>query len=266
MILNSIIMIGVFGGSGFYSLLDSPEIREVETPHGKPSSKITVGKIAAKDIAFIARHGERHQYPPHKIPYKANIWAFKELGVDRIIAPSAVGSLKKEIKPGEFLVPDQFVNFTRRDDTFYNDETVHIASHEPYCPELREMLITAAKEMQLPVHNKGTVVVINGPRFASHAESHMFRALGFDIINMTQYPECVLAREQEICYANISIVTDYDTGVKDDTAIKPVSIEEVLRVFKENNEKIKQLIFNLVPKISRERSCICAIALQGARL
>jgi len=116
------------------------------------------------------------------------------------------------------------------------------------------------------VHNKGTVVVINGPRFASHAESNMYRQMGFDIINMTQYPECVLAREQEICYANISIVTDYDTGVKDDPTIKPVTIEEVLRVFKENNDKIKQLIFNLVPQIAKERSCICATALQGARL
>lgn len=259
-------MIGVFGGSGFYSLLDNPVVKELETPFGKPSSKITIGKIGNADVAFIARHGERHQYPPHKIPYKSNIWAFKELGVSRIIAPSAVGSLKKEIKPGSFLVPDQFVNFTRRDDTFYNDETVHIASHEPYCPDMRKLLIDTATEMHLPVHNRGTVVVINGPRFASHAESTMYRQLGFDIINMTQYPECVLAREQEICYANISIITDYDTGVKDDPSIKPVTIEEVLRVFKENNEKIKKLIFNLVPKIVSERSCVCATALQGARL
>ncbi|MBI2075967.1 MAG: S-methyl-5'-thioadenosine phosphorylase [Candidatus Aenigmarchaeota archaeon] len=259
-------MIGVFGGSGFYSLLENPEAREIETPYGRPSSKVTVGKIAGRDVAFIARHGERHQYPPHKIPYKANIWAFKELGVSRIIAPSAVGSLKKEIKPGEFLVPDQFVNFTRRDDTFYDNETVHIASHEPYCPELRQLLISAAKTMGLPVHEKGTIVVIQGPRFATHAESGMYRSMGFDIINMTQYPECILAREQEICYANISIVTDYDTGVKDDPAIKPVSIEEVLRVFDQNNEKIKKLIFNIVPKISKERKCICASALQGARL
>lgn len=259
-------MIGIFGGSGFYSLLENPEVREIETPHGKTSSNTTIGKIGSTDVAFIARHGEKHQYPPHMIPYKSNIWAFKELGVDRIIAPSAVGSLKKEIKPGEFLVPDQFVNFTRRDDTFYDNETVHIASHEPYCPELRKLLISTGKEMGLPVHSKGTVVVIQGPRFASHAESNMFRALGFDIINMTQYPECVLAREQEICYANISIVTDYDTGVKGDSAVKPVTIEEVLRVFKANNEKIKKLIFSIVPKISKERNCICATALEGARL
>jgi len=259
-------MIGVFGGSGFYSLLENPAVKEMETPYGKPSSKVTIGKIGNHDVAFIARHGERHQYPPHAIPYKANVWAFKELGVTRIIAPSAVGSLKKEIKPGEFLVPDQFVNFTRRDDTFYHDQTVHIASHEPYCPDMRKLLIESGKSMGLSIHENGTVVVINGPRFASHAESVMYRQLGFDIINMTQYPECILAREQEICYANISIVTDYDTGVKDDPAVRPVSIEEVLRVFKANNEKIKQLIFNLVPKIAKERNCICATALSGARL
>ncbi len=259
-------MIGIFGGSGFYSLLENAVSKDVETPFGKPSSRITIGKIGGRDVAFIARHGEKHQFPPHKIPYKANIWAFKELGVDRIISPSAVGSLKKEIKPGEFLVPSQFVNFTRRDDTFYHDETVHVAFHEPYCPELRQLLISTAKTMGLSVHEKGTIVVIQGPRFASHAESNMFRAMGFDIINMTQYPEVVLAREKEMCYANISIITDYDTGVKDDPTIKPVTIEEVLRVFKANNEKIKKMIFELVPKIPESRKCICASALDGARL
>ncbi len=259
-------MIGIFGGSGFYSLLENAVSKDVETPFGKPSSGIAIGKIGDRDIAFIARHGERHQYPPHKIPYKANIWAFKELGVDRIISPSAVGSLKKDVKPGDFLVPSQFVNFTHRDDTFYHDETVHVAFHEPYCPELRSMLVKTASGMGMPVHDGGTVVVIQGPRFASHAESIMFRTLGFDIINMTQYPEVVLAREQEMCYANISIVTDYDTGVKDDPSIRPVTIEEVLRVFRANNEKIKKMIFELVPKIPRERSCICASALEGAKL
>ncbi len=259
-------MIGVFGGSGFYSLLENPETKEAATPYGKTSSEITIGKIGGKDVAFIARHGTKHEYPPHRIPYKANVWAFKELGVTRIISPSAVGSLKKEIKPGEFLVPDQFVNFTRREDTFFDSETVHIASHEPYCPELRKLLAESGKGMGLPVHEKGTVVVIQGPRFATHAESQMFREMGFDIINMTQYPEAVLAREQEMCYANISIVTDYDTGVKDDASIRPVTIEEVLRVFRENNEKIKKLIFDIVPKISKERKCICSTALEGARI
>ena len=259
-------MIGVFGGSGFYSLLQDAETREMVTLYGKPSSKITIGKIGNKDVAFIARHGERHQLPPHKIPYKANIWAFKDLGVKRIIAPSAVGSLKKEIAPGDFLVPDQFVNMTHgRDDSFYHSETVHISAAEPYCPELRRLIIEEGKNNGLKIHEKGTSVIINGPRFASRAESDFFRTLG-DIINMTQYPEMMLAREQEICYANISLITDYDTGLKDDPTIKPVTIEEVLRVLNENNEKIKKLIFDMVPKIPDERKCVCSNALQGAKI
>jgi len=259
-------MIGVFGGTGFYSLLENPEQREMVTVYGKPSSKITIGKIGDKDVAFIARHGERHQYPPHRIPYKANIWAFKDLGVDRIVAPSAVGSLKKEIAPGEFLVPDQFVNMTHgRDDSFYHDETVHISVADPYCPELRRLIIEAGKG-NLKMHEKGTTVIINGPRFSSRAESDFFRFQGWDIITMTQYPENILAREQQICYANISLITDYDTGLKGDPTIKSVTIEEVLRVLNENNEKIKKLIFEIIPKIPSERSCVCATALEGAKI
>ncbi len=259
-------MIGIFGGSGFYSLLEGAEQREMITLYGRPSSKITIGKIDGMDVAFIARHGEKHQYPPHKIPYKANIWAFKDLGVKRIIAPSAVGSLKKNIAPGEFLVPDQFVNMTHgRDDSFYHDKAVHISSAEPYCPELRQLIIEQGKNNGLKIHEKGTAVIINGPRFASRAESDFFRSLG-DIINMTQYPEMVLAREQEICYANISLITDYDSGLKDDPSIRPVTIEEVLRVLNENNEKIKKLLFDIIPKISGERSCVCASALEGAKI
>lgn len=259
-------MIGVFGGSGFYSLLEQAEIKAMETPYGKPSSEVTVGKIGDRDIAFIARHGTKHQYPPHKIPSKANLWAFKELGVNRIIAPAAVGSLKAEVKPGEFLVPDQLVNFTRREETFYDGpETTHISFAEPFCPELREILIQSANELKLPLHKKGTVVVVQGPRFSSKAESEFFRNQGWDTINMTLYPECVLARELEMCYASILIITDYDTGLKDDPTIAPVTIEEIVRVFNQNNERVKNLIFKMVPLISEERKCSCGKALEGAR-
>jgi 5'-methylthioadenosine phosphorylase len=260
-------MIGIFGGSGFYSLMDDAKKKIVNTPFGVPSSPVMTGKIGEKEVAFIARHGEKHECPPHKIPYKANIWAFKDLGVNRIISPAAVGSLKPEIKPGDFLVPDQFVNLTHvRDDTFYHGpETVHISSADPYCPDLRSLLIKHGKKQKLPVHEKGTVVVIEGPRFATRAESNLYRQNGWDIINMTQYPENILAREQEICYANISIVTDYDTGVKGDLSIKPVSIEEVIRVFKENNEKIKQLLKNIIPEIPDKRTCGCKNAMENAR-
>lgn len=260
-------MLGVFGGSGLYSLIENPETKEVETPYGKTSSKIHVGKISNVDVAFIARHGEKHEIPPHKIPYRANVWAFKELGVDRIISPGAVGSLKKEIKPGDFLIPDQFVSFTHRDDSFYDGpKTVHISSADPYCPELRDMIIKECKANNYNVHNKGTVVVIQGPRFASRAESAFYRKQGWDIINMTMYPEVILARELEICYANIAIITDYDTGLKEDPNIKPVNIQDALAVFKKNNEKIKKLIFDLAPKIPRKRTCICAKALEGAEI
>ncbi|MEM7819273.1 MAG: S-methyl-5'-thioadenosine phosphorylase [Candidatus Aenigmatarchaeota archaeon] len=259
-------MIGIIGGSGFYSLLENVEEKDIETPYGRPNSLISIGKISGKDVAFLPRHGKKHEYPPHKIPYKANIYALKKLGVTRIIAPASVGSLKKEIRPGEFLVPDQFVNFTHRDDTFYNEnETTHISSAEPFCPELRELLIKTAKDLNLTVHNKGTVVVIQGPRFSTKAESEFYRKNNWDIINMTIYPELILAREMEICYANISIVTDYDAGLKDDPTIKPVTFNEVVRVFNENNEKLKKLIFELIPKILEKRSCICSKALEEAR-
>ena len=260
-------MIGIFGGSGFYNLLSNSEIVEIETAFGAPSSPVTVGKIGNRDVAFIARHGLQHEFPPHRIPFKANILAFKELGVNQIIAPAAVGSLKKEIEPGHFVIPDQFVNFTtKRDDTFYEERPVtHIGSSEPYCPHLRQLLIDSAAKMQLPVHDKGTVVVIEGPRFASKAESNFYRNQGWDIINMTQYPEMMLARELEICYANISVVTDYDTGIKDDPSINSVTLDDVMKVFAENNQKVKNLLYEIIPSMPDKRTCICARALEGSR-
>jgi 5'-methylthioadenosine phosphorylase len=259
-------MIGVFGGSGFYSLLRDAEIVDMDTAFGKPSSPVTVGTIGRKEVAFIARHGLNHEYPPHKIPYKANIIAFKELGVDRIIAPTAVGSLKQSIEPGHFLVPDQFVNFTRRDDTFYEERPVtHISSAEPYCPELRNIIIESLNRNGMIVHDKGIAVIIEGPRFASRAESDFFRSNSWDIINMTQYPEMVLARELEICYANISIITDYDAGIKGDPTVKAVLLDDVVRVFQENNEKLKSLLYDIIPSIPDHRTCICSHALEGSR-
>lgn len=243
-------------------------MKNIDTPYGKTSSDITVGTVGGKKVAFIARHGAKHQYPPHKVPYKANIYALKQLGVTHIIAPAAVGSLKAGIKPGDFLVPDQFVNMTHgRDDTFYHGpETTHVSAADPYCRVLRNLLIDEGRKHGFKIHDEGTVVVIQGPRFASKAESEMFRKMGFDIINMTQYPECILARELEMCYANISIVTDYDAGLKSEPNIKPVTTDEVVKVFARNNEKLKKLLFEIIPKIPEERNCICKEALKGARL
>jgi 5'-methylthioadenosine phosphorylase len=260
-------MIGVFGGSGFYSFLDKSEVIETETPFGKPSSPITIGKLGEKEVAFIARHGLQHEFPPHRIPYRANMYAFKELGVKRVLAPISVGSLRRHIEPGHFLVPDQFVNFTRRDDTFYEERPVtHISMAEPYCHDLRSLIIETAHLLNLPLHGSGTMVVIEGPRFSSRAESNFYHNQGWDVVNMTQYPEVVLARELEICYASVALITDFDAGIKGDPAIRPVAADDVMRTFSENNEKLKKLIFEVIPKIPEIRQCACRNAIEGSRI
>ncbi len=260
--------IGIIGGTGFYKFLEKVEKIRIDTPYGAPSAAISLGNLDHVRVAFLPRHGEKHEYPPHKIPYLANLWALKELGVKRIIAPCAVGSLQAHIKPGDFVFCDQFINFTKdRRDTFYDGPiTTHISSADPYCPELRAIAIDAAKKLNLSHHEKGTVVVIQGPRFSTRAESRFFKNQGWEIINMTQYPECVLAREKEICYLNISLVTDYDVGLEGDPKIKPVSHSEVVKVFSENLEKLKELIKYMAPKIPKDRKCICSQALKDARI
>lgn len=258
-------MIGIFGGSGFYSLLDNAETVVRETPFGAPSSPITLGTIGRQEVAFIARHGLHHEYPPHKIPYKANLYAFRELGVSRVIAPAAVGSLKADISPGTFVMPDQFINFSSRDDTFFNEVPVtHVSAADPYCPELRKLLLDMGKNLGLPVRDSGTVVVINGPRFASRAESAFYQSLG-DVINMTQYPELILAREMEMCYASVCLVTDYDVGVKHDDSVKPVSAQDVGTAFRDNSEKLKRLILDCIPNVPAARECSCKNSLENAR-
>ena len=260
-------LIGVIGGSGFYSLLENAETVNIETPHGWPSSHIAIGELAGKKVAFLARHGFKHEFPPHKIPYKANMWALHDLGCRQIISATAVGSLKAHIKPGEFVVPDQFVNLTSgRDDTFYHGpETTHVSSADPYCPVLRNLLINVADAAGLRVHPAGTIAVIQGPRFDTKAESAFYSGQGWDIINMTQYPEAALARELEMCYANISLITDYDAGLKDDPNLPAVTLEEVLRVFDANNARLRLLIKDMIPHVPVDRNCSCGRALQGAK-
>ncbi len=258
--------IGIIGGTGFYDFLKGREI-EIKTPYGKPSSKIVSSKFFDKEIFFLARHGKNHSLPPHKINYLANIFALKKLGVTRIIAPCAVGSLNPKIKPGDFVICDQFINFTtKRLDTFFNGPKVyHISMAEPYCPKLRKIAISAAKKLKLSFHKKGTVIVIEGPRFSSRAESKYFSKFA-DIINMTQYPEVILAREMEICYLNISLVTDFDAGFKNRKDIKPVTANEVAKVFKKNTQKLKELIVEIIKKIPEKRNCLCKDALKFAKI
>jgi len=256
--------IGVFGGSGFYSFLDKVQEVKVDTPYGEPSAPISIGDVDGTDVAFLPRHGLQHQYPPHMINYRANVWAMKELGVERIIGPCAAGSLRKEVEPGHFVVSDQLVDRTTgRKDTFYDGpQTTHISYADPYCPELRKLAIQTGESEGITVHPSGTVVTIQGPRFSTRAESKWFQDLGWEVINMTQYPEAYLARELEICYANIALITDYDVGVVGET--EAVSHEAVLKVFTENNDKLRGLLFGMVKTIPTERTCPCATALQGA--
>jgi 5'-methylthioadenosine phosphorylase len=257
--------IGVFGGSGFYELLDVVEEVVVETPYGPPSAPPVVGELGGRRVAFLPRHGREHQFPPAQINYRANLWALKELGVRRIIGPCASGALRPELRLGDFVVCDQFVDRTSgRADTFYEGpETTHVSAADPYCPDLRRVLVETAGELGIPVRDGGTVVVIQGPRFSTRAESRWFQQAGWDAINMTAYPECHLARELELCYATIAMVTDYDVGVE---GSEPVTAERVMEVFSQNNERLRELLFAAIPRIGPQPDDVCATALRGARL
>jgi 5'-methylthioadenosine phosphorylase len=259
--------VGVFGGSGLYSLMEGPvEQVSVQTPYGAPSDNITIGRMGDVRVAFLPRHGPHHRLPPHAINYRANLWAMAQLGVTRVIAPTAAGSLQPHIKPGEFVICDQFIDRTyAREQTFYDGpRVVHISSADPYCPDLRALSAEVARELAIPVHERGTVVVIQGPRFSTRAESRWFSAQGWEVINMTQYPEVVLARELEMCYANIALITDYDAGLEGVSGIEPVSVAEVVQVMNANNDHVRRLIEVLVPRLSGSRSCSCTRALQNA--
>jgi 5'-methylthioadenosine phosphorylase len=259
--------VGVFGGSGFYRLLEDVEQVEVDTPYGRPSDRISVGELDGARVAFLPRHGARHTLPPAAINYRANLWAMKDLGVERVIAPSAAGSLQARVEPGDFVVCDQFVDRTwGRADTFHESgpRVAHVSPADPYCPVLRELAVRTGREQGVTVHERGTVVVIQGPRFSTRAESRWFSSMGWEVINMTQYPEVVLARELELCYVNVSLITDYDVGLEGSTEVRPVSVSEVEKVFASNNDRVRQLILALVPRLPAERSCPCSTAMRGA--
>ncbi len=259
--------IGVFGGSGFYSFLERVKEYGVETPYGLPSDRIAIGEVGGRKVAFLPRHGRHHQYPPHMINYRANIYAMKQLGVTQIIAPCASGSLQPHVKRGDFVICDQYVDRTRgRRDTFYNGPiSTHVSAADPYCPVLRKIAHETAKELGISVHERGTVVIIQGPRFSTRSESKWFSSQGWEVINMTQYPEVHLARELELCYVAIALITDYDVGLEGMPEVEPVTAEEVFRVFQENNERVRKLLFAMIPKLPKERKCICSTALRGAR-
>jgi 5'-methylthioadenosine phosphorylase len=256
-------VIGIFGGSGFYRFLDDVEDVPVATPYGPPSAPIRIGRLGGRDVAFMPRHGDEHTLPPHRINYRANVWAMKEVGVDRILGPAACGSLKADLEPGTFVICDQFYDRTNgRESTFYDGpQTTHVSAADPFCADLSRILAESAREEGIPVVEGGTVVVIQGPRFSTRAESRVYAATGFDVVNMTQYPECMLARELALCYANISLVTDYDVGIDGG---EPVSTDVAIRVFRENLDRLRALLTRAVPKIGPQPDDTCASALDSA--
>lgn len=224
-----------------------------------------MGEVGGREVAFLPRHGVEHQFPPHAINYRANLWALKEMGVHWVLGPCASGSLRPEIAPGHFVVCDQYVDRTSgRRDTYYDGpEAVHVSGAEPYSPVLRSLLVDGCAAIGVPVHDRGTVVVIQGPRFSTRAESQWFSQMGWDVVNMTAYPEAHLARELELCYSTVSLVTDYDAGVHGGES---VTADEVVRVFEANNSRLLELLEWVVPRIPREPDPVCANALEGAGL
>ena len=252
--------IGIFGGSGFYSLFegDAEEVL-IDTKYGQPSDVYTVGTIAGRRVAFLPRHGHNHTLAPSEVNYRANLWGMRQLGVKQVIGPCSVGSLSLDIHPGDFVVCDQFVDRTSgRDDTFFTHENglgvQHLPGAHPYCEEMRQVAVDACKELDIPVHDGGTVVTIQGPRFSTRAESEWFQKMGWSCVNMTQYPEAWLARELGLCYCNISLVTDYDSGLGKYAAVE---MDDVLRVFNENIDKLKTLIATMVPMLPVDNTCSC---------
>jgi 5'-methylthioadenosine phosphorylase len=276
--------IAVIGGSGFYRWIDGATEVTPTTPYGPPSGPIAVGTVAGRSVAFLARHGPRHEVPPHAVNSRANLWALRELGVDRVIGPCAVGALRSDVGPGDVVVLDQLIDRTwGRQDTYLEGEIVeHVSFADPYCPELRAALVGTARG-EAPaaptttpaptpdptrirarwrggaVHDRGTVVVVQGPRFSTRAESRWYAAAGVDVINMTQYPEAYLARELGMCYAGLALVTDRDVGVEGDPDSKPVTMEAALAVLANNVDHTRSLLAGAIPAIPAERACDCSM-------
>ncbi|MGI8923255.1 MAG: S-methyl-5'-thioadenosine phosphorylase [Fimbriimonadales bacterium] len=241
--------VGVFGGSGFYSLLENVREVKVDTPYGPPSDSVFVAEVSGRKVAFLPRHGRTHSLPPHKINFRANVWAFKALGVKAVISPCAAGSLQQHVRPGEFVLCDQFVDRTRgRQDTFFDGPIVsHVSPADTYDPTLRQIAAEVIRSHDIGLHETGTVVVIQGPRFSTKAESKWFGDQGWEVINMTQYPEAYLCREMGMAVLNISLITDYDSGLH--AEVEPVTAASVLAVFEQNAKRIRQVVIDIIGKI-----------------
>ena len=257
--------IGVIGGSGFYEFLDSADEVWIETPYGPPSDPLVVGEVGGKRVAFVPRHGRDHRFPPHRIPYRANLWALRSVGVRQILAPTAVGSLTAAYGPGTLVIPDQLVDRTSGRIQTYFDEggAVHVQFADPYCPVGRTVAIDAAQATGWTPAESGTLVIIEGPRFSTRAESRWYAAQDWTIIGMTGHPEAVLARELALCYTAVALVTDTDAGVDEGEG---VTQEEVFKVFAANITKLREVIVQAIKALPSERGCPCPHALDGLKL
>lgn len=252
--------IGIIGGSGFYELLEDPTEHEVRTPYGAPSDVVVTGRFGDREVAFVPRHGRHHTLPPHLVPYRANAWALRSLGVERVLAPCAVGALRPELDIGAFVVLDQFVDRTKsRDDTFHTGPQVHhVSMADPYCPSMHDAISTTLAGRDHPSVSGGTIVVIEGPRFSTRAESRWFSAQGWDVVGMTQVPEIPLVREAGMCAAGIAIVTDHDAGLEDHPDVEAVTHEAVMAAFAENIDELKSALLEIVAAVPARRDCDCA--------
>ncbi|GAB3702138.1 S-methyl-5'-thioadenosine phosphorylase [Mariniluteicoccus flavus] len=264
--------IGIIGGSGFYEFLSDPEKVKVETPFGAPSDEVAIGDVNGRTVAFLPRHGDHHQFPPHRVNYRANLWALRAVGVRQVLAPCAVGSLKPELGPGTFVVPDQLVDRTwGRGHTIYDEvraPVIHVAFADPYCPRGRQVMLDAADGASGPLVDGGTLVVINGPRFSSRAESQWHAAQGWSVVGMTGVPEATIARELAMCFTTVCMVTDHDAGVEGGEA---VTHEQVLKVFAGNIDRLKGLLLRVIDDMPAaegddEASCACRRVLDGMTL
>jgi 5'-methylthioadenosine phosphorylase len=257
--------VGIIGGSGLYDMegLTDVEEQRLSTPFGDPSDALVVGTLAGVRVAFLARHGRGHRLTPTEVPYRANIYALKMLGVEQVISISACGSLREDLHPGEIIVPDQLFDFTRRrETTFFGGGLVaHVGVAEPFCARLSALLADAVAEAGGTVHRGGCLITIEGPRFSTKGESFAYRGWGMDLIGMTTSPEAFLAREAGMCYAVMAHITDYDVWHESE---EPVTVEMVIRILQQNTALAQRALRGLVPRLSAERACSCASAMSGA--
>lgn len=262
--MSPVAQVGVIGGSGLYALLEHASEHEVDTPYGPPSDRVTVAEVGGRRVAFLPRHGRDHRFPPHAIPYRANLWALRSLGVRQVLAPCAVGGLRPDLGPGSFVVPDQLVDRTSgRAQTYFDGGAVHVSFADPYCPRGRATVLRAMAGRGVAATDGGTMVVVEGPRFSTRAESRWFTAMGGAVVNMTGHPEAVLARELSLCYTAIALVTDLDAGVEGGPA---VTHEEVFRVFAANTGTLRTVLLDAVAGLGEARDCQCPHATDGLKL